>query len=79
MNLLLRFVTEAGPRTVVATGIPLRIASDIAREMGRAGHFAEFVDQYPLFTIAERIKRRKLEKSSLTKQRMTARFSAGQN
>jgi len=58
MALLLRFSTDAGPRTIIAPGIPLRVASDIAREMEQAGHFAEFVDQLPPMSMAERIQRR---------------------
>src|ERR1039457_78242 len=44
MNLLLRFETESGPRTIVAPGVLLPVASEIALAMERAGHFAEFVD-----------------------------------
>jgi hypothetical protein len=76
MNLLLRFSTDAGPRTIIASGIPLRIASDIAREMARAGHFAEFVDQFPVLSMADRIRRQKSEKQSATKQRKIVALSA---
>src|SRR2546423_9921938 len=69
MSLMLRFATEAGPRTVVASGVPLGLAADIAREMEKAGHFAQFVDQLPLMPMAERIKRLKSEKQQGSKRR----------
>lgn len=55
-TLLLRFMTEAGPRTVITSGVPLNVASDIAREMLRAGHFAEYVDECPKLSLGERLK-----------------------
>jgi hypothetical protein len=61
MNLLLRFETDSGPRTIVAAGIPLRAASEIAHAMECAGHFTEFTDYLPPVTMAERIKRRRAE------------------
>ena len=64
MTLLLRFMTESGPRTIIATGIPLRIAAEIEREMMRAGHYADYIDEFPRLTMAERIKRLKLERAA---------------
>jgi hypothetical protein len=61
MNLLLRFETESGPRTIVAAGIALRAASEIAHAMKCAGHFAEITDHLPPVTMAERMKRRRAE------------------
>jgi hypothetical protein len=61
MNLLLRFETANGPRTIVAPGISLATASEIAFVMSQAGHFAEFVDWLPVVSIEERVKRRKVE------------------
>src|ERR1700722_3222271 len=63
MNLLLRFETPSGPRTIVAGGIPLKIASEITATMIRTGQFAEYVDHYPHMSVADRVKRRKLEKA----------------
>ncbi len=40
MNLLLRFDTQLGPRTIVASGIPLTIASEITATMIRAGQYS---------------------------------------
>lgn len=54
-TLLLRFMTDAGPRTIVAAGVPLGAASDIAREMSRAGHFAEYVEESPKLSITDRV------------------------
>ena len=69
MNLVLRFATQAGPRTIVASGVPLGLAADIAREMEKAGHFAQFIDQLPLVPIVERVKRPKAEKQQGAKRR----------
>ena len=68
MRLTLRFATEAGPRTVTASDVPLGIAADIAREMEKAGHFAQFTDQLPPVPMAERIKRLKPEKQQGSKR-----------
>lgn len=62
MNLLLRFETPSGPRTVVAPGVPLSVASEIVQEMARAGHFAQFLDQLAPMRMSDWIKRRKAEK-----------------
>jgi hypothetical protein len=59
MTLILRFETERGPRTILAPEIPLALASEITREMIRAGHFAEFVDQLPPLSVAKRVKARR--------------------
>ena len=59
MNLLLRFETESGPRTVVAPNLPLKLASEITTAMIRSGHYAEFIDQYTPLSIAERVKLQK--------------------
>jgi hypothetical protein len=68
MNMLLRFDTALGPRTIVASGIPLVMASEITATMIRAGQYAEFIDQCQPLTVAERIKRKKLEKGRSAKQ-----------
>jgi hypothetical protein len=57
-NLLLRFETPNGPRTIVAPGISLAIAYEIANAMTEAGHFAELVEPGPTVSIAERMRRR---------------------
>lgn len=75
-TMLLRFMTESGPRTIVATGIPLRIAADIEREMMRAGHFADHVDEFPRLTMAERIKRLKVERAAASKARTVIKLAA---
>src|SRR4051812_43418647 len=45
MELLLRFDTANGPRTIVASGVSLSVASEITQAMIQAGHFADFRDQ----------------------------------
>lgn len=44
VNLVLRFATESGPRTIIAAGVPRKVASDIVGEMEKAGHCAEYTD-----------------------------------
>jgi hypothetical protein len=75
MTLLLRIKTEAGPRTVVATGIPLMVASDVAREMLRAGHFADYIDECPRLSVADQLKRRKLERAAASKSRTVIKLA----
>jgi hypothetical protein len=72
MSLILRFETEAGPRTVIASGIPLAHASDIAWEMEKAGHYAQFVDQLPNLSIGERVKLHKSGKQASTRRKQSA-------
>jgi hypothetical protein len=59
MDLLLRFATDSGPRTIIAPGIPLGLASEIVREMEKAGHFAQYVDHLAAMPLGERIRRRR--------------------
>lgn len=61
MNLLLRFDTENGPRTVIACSVPLATAREIAETMSRAGQHAEFVDRCAPLSIADRLMMKKLE------------------
>jgi hypothetical protein len=63
MNLLLRFETESGPRTIVAPGVPLPVASEIVQEMARAGHFADYLDQLAPLQMSEWMKRCNAEKA----------------
>src|SRR3954471_4160345 len=72
MSLLLRFETEAGPRTIIASGIPLAHASDIAWEMEKAGHHARFVDQLPSLSVGERVKLLKRGKQASMERRKSA-------
>jgi hypothetical protein len=58
MDVMLRFETERGPRTVIAPGLSLLQAREIADAMIQAGHYAELVDHAPAFTVAEHIVRR---------------------
>ena len=62
MNLLMRFDTALGPRTVITSGVPLALASEITATMIRNGQYAEFIDQCQLLSVAERVKRKKSEK-----------------
>ena len=61
MNLLLRFDTANGPRTVIACSVPLATAREIAETMSRAGQHAEFVDRCAPLSIADRLMMKQLE------------------
>ena len=61
MNLLLRFDTANGPRTVIACSVPLATAREIADTMSRTGQHAEFIDRCAPLSIADRLMMRKLE------------------
>lgn len=58
MTLFLRIQTERGPRTLISSGVPLAVASEIVQEITAAGHFAAFVDECPQIPVAERLNRR---------------------
>jgi hypothetical protein len=61
MNLILRFETVSGPRTVIACAVPRQIAAEIADVMNAAGQYAEFVDRYSALSVADRILVRDIE------------------
>jgi hypothetical protein len=60
MNLLLRFETASGPRTVIACSVPRHVASEITDVMRKAGHHAEFIDRCAPLSIADRLMIRNL-------------------
>ena len=62
VTLFLRVETGSGPRTIVASGLPLSAASAIAEALTEAGHYAEYVDQRPQTPMRDRVARRKYEK-----------------
>jgi hypothetical protein len=55
MNLLLRFETASGPRTVIASSVPRQIASEISHVMRSAGQYAEFIDRFSPFSVEDRL------------------------
>ena len=55
MNLLLRFETAIGPRTVIACSVPRHVAAEIADVMKRTGQHAEFIDRCSPLSVADRI------------------------
>jgi hypothetical protein len=55
MNLLLRFETASGPRTVIASSVPRQIASEITEVMRSAGQHAEFVDRCSTLSVEDRL------------------------
>jgi hypothetical protein len=60
-NLLLRFETTNGPRTVIAASVPLQMAREVTDAMTKAGHYAEYVDRCPPHSVADHIVMKKLE------------------
>jgi len=60
MNLLLRFETSSGPRTVIACSVPRHVAAEIAEVMQRCGQHAQFVDRCTPLSITDRLMIRNL-------------------
>ena len=60
-NLLLRFETANGPRTVIASSVPLQMAREVTDAMIKAGHYAEHVDRCQPASVADHIVMKKLE------------------
>ncbi len=65
MNLLLRFETASGPRTVIACSVPLATARDIVDTMRSAGQHAEFVDRCAPLSVADRVMIEKFKNTPL--------------
>ncbi len=61
MNLILRFETASGPRTVIACAVPRQIAAEIADVMNASGQHAEFVDRCSALSVADRLLLRDIE------------------
>ena len=61
VTLFLRIETEAGPRTIITSGLALSAASAIADALTEAGHYAEYVDQRPQVAMRERVARKRYE------------------
>ena len=74
MNLLLRFETANGPRTVIACSVSLQTAREVADAMERAGQHAEFVDRCTALSVADRLMMKKLQQlPTAPRQRESAR------
>jgi predicted metal-dependent phosphoesterase TrpH len=61
MNLILRFETANGPRTVIACSVPRHVAAEVAEVMHAVGQHAAFVDRYSPLSVADRILMRDIE------------------
>ena len=61
MNLLLRFETASGPRTVIACSVPRQVAAEISDVMHSVGQHAEFIDRCSPLSIADRLLMREVE------------------
>ena len=55
MNLLLRFETASGPRTVIACSVPRQVAQEIADVMTKCGQHADFIDRCAPLSVADRL------------------------
>ena len=64
MNLLLRFQTASGPRTVIACSVSRQVASEIADVMTATGQYAEFIDRCMPLSISDIIMMRTLATQS---------------
>ena len=64
MNLLLRFQTASGPRTVIACSVPRQVASEIADVMTATGQYAEFIDRCVPLSISDIVMMRTLATQS---------------
>ncbi len=60
MNLLLRFETSSGPRTVIACSVSRQVAAEIAEVMQRCGQYAQFIDRCVPLSVADRLMIREL-------------------
>ena len=60
-NLLLRFETANGPRTVIACSVSLKMAREVTDAMIKAGHYAEHIDRCQPASVADHIVMKKLE------------------
>ena len=62
MRLFMRIQTANGPRTVIASGVTVKTATEISESLMLEGHYAEFVDEcVRRDTVSERVRRRRLE------------------
>ena len=55
MNLVLRFETASGPRTVIACSVPRQVAAEIKDVMTKAGQHAEFIDRCSPLSVSDRL------------------------
>ena len=55
MNLVLRFETASGPRTVIACSVPRQVAAEIRDVMKGAGQHAEFIDRCSPLSVSDRL------------------------
>ena len=60
MNLLLRFETVSGPRTVIACSVPRHVASEITEVMRSHGQDAHFIDRCAPLSVTDRVMIRNL-------------------
>jgi hypothetical protein len=71
MNLLLRFETASGPRTVIASSVPRQTAFEITDVMRSAGHYAEFIDRCSPLSVEDRLLIRDFQQLTVSKKDAT--------
>ena len=77
MNLLLRFETASGPRTVIASSVPRQIASEITEVMRSAGQHAEFIDRCSPLSVEDRLLIKDIQQVTESKHGATNVFDLG--
>ncbi len=55
MNLLLRFETASGPRTVIACSVSRQVAVEITQLMRTLGQDAHFIDRCSPLSVTDRV------------------------
>ena len=77
MNLLLRFETASGPRTVIASSVPRKVACEIADVMCSIGQYAEFIDRCTPLSVEDRLLIKDIQQVTESKHGVTSMFDLG--
>ena len=77
MNLLLRFETASGPRTVIASSVPRQVASEISDVMRSIGQYAEFIDRCSPLSVEDRLLIKDIQQVTESKHGATNVFDLG--
>jgi hypothetical protein len=77
MNLLLRFETASGPRTVIASSVPRHVASEISDVMRSIGQYAEFIDRCSPLSVEDRLLIKDIQQLTESKHGATSMFDLG--
>ena len=77
MNLLLRFETASGARTVIASSVPRQVASEISDVMRSIGQYAEFIDRCSPLSVEDRLLIKDIQQVAESKHGATSMFDLG--